>query len=510
MPEKWLRILFRRRMLVAMLILLQAAFLIYIVTSSSRFLQSINLFSRLISLFVLFHIANRKDKGAYKLAWSTMVLLFPVLGGFFYLLFNYQTSTKRFRKEIAGTEQLAQKLSKLPGEPEQIPEQTFPNYCINIRYLRDYMGYPVYDHTHVAYLPSGEAMFERLLEDLKTAQQYIFLEFFIVREGVMWGSILEILKQKIQQGIKVRLLYDDVGCFFLLPKNYPKILQAMGMECSVFNPFRPLLTARQNNRDHRKIVSIDGRIAYTGGVNLADEYINVIEKHGHWKDTAVRLEGKAAWNFTLMFLQMWALSTHIQEDFAQYAPDEKHFSPETLGLVQPYADSPMDMDNVGEHVYLQIIQQAKDYVYITSPYLIVDDSTLSALRLAAQSGVDVRIITPHRWDKWFVHITTRSYYRDLIQAGVKVYEYSRGFIHAKTFVSDNHISTVGTTNLDFRSLYLHFECGTVLYGTDIATDIKEDFLKTMAQSKIIDLSDCKASLPIRLLQSILRIFAPLM
>lgn len=354
-------------------------------------------------------------------------------------------------------------------------------------------------------------MYEVLLSELEKAENYIFLEFFIVQEGVMWDSILAILKEKARQGIKVRLIYDDMGCFFLLPNDYPKRLAKDGIECTMFNPFRPFLTAKQNNRDHRKIISIDGKVAFTGGINLADEYINAIEKYGHWKDSGIMIQGKAAWSFTLMFLEMWEICTGCNEDYASYYPwhkDSCKILPD--GFVQPYADSPMDTENVGEHVYLQILNQAQDYVYINTPYLIVDDSMVSALSLAAKRGVDVRIITPHKWDKWIIHMTTRSYYRELIKAGVKVYEYTNGFMHAKTFVSDDRTATVGTTNLDFRSLYLHFECGALLFDSTAVMEVKEDFLNTLEICQQITEKDCSFNVVMRLLQDVLRLFAPLM
>lgn len=327
----------------------------------------------------------------------------------------------------------------------------------------------------------------------------------------MWNNILEILKQKAAQGVLVRLIYDDMGCFLTLPKDYPAQLRKCGIQCVVFNPFRPLLSAKQNNRDHRKIAVIDGKVAFTGGINLADEYINAIEKHGHWKDAAIMLEGRAAWSFTLIFLQMWELCTHTGESYADYYPWKKQDCPITAsGFVQPYADSPMDTEHVGEHVYLQILNNAKEYVYINTPYLIVDDSMLSALCLAAKSGVDVRIVTPHRWDKWLVHMTTRSYYRELIKSGVKIYEYTCGFIHSKTFVSDDRTATVGTTNLDFRSLYLHFECGTLLFDNTAVIEVKEDFLNTLTICQQVSKKDCKTNIVTRLFQNILRLFAPLM
>jgi cardiolipin synthase len=284
----------------------------------------------------------------------------------------------------------------------------------------------------------------------------------------------------------------------------------------VFNPFKPVLSSLQNNRDHRKIISIDGKIAFTGGINLADEYINAFEKYGHWKDAAIMLSGEAAWSLTLIFLRLWNIrpkgAGRVQhDDYTVFYPWKA--GPSGIpsdGYVQPYADSPLDRENVAEHVYVQIINNAKKYVYINTPYLIPDDKLLSALGLAAKSGVDVRIITPHRWDKRIVHMTTRAYYRRLVSAGVKVYEYSNGFNHSKTFVSDDRVATVGTSNLDYRSLYLHFECGVWMYKTKTVADIKKDFLRTMAVSQEITLSQCRGNAVLRIVQDVLRLFAPLM
>lgn len=272
-----------------------------------------------------------------------------------------------------------------------------------------------------------------------------------------------------------------------------------------------MLSAIQNNRDHRKITSIDGKVAFTGGLNLADEYINVYEKHGYWKDSAIKTEGKAAWSLTLMFLDMWELCREEEGNAERFFPGDYSGRTEYRdGLVQPYADNPMDEEHVGEHVYLQILNNAKEYVYITTPYLIIDDSMVSALCLAAKSGIDVRIITPHIWDKALIHMTTRSYYRELIHGGVKVYEYSKGFIHSKTFVADDCIATVGTTNLDFRSLYLHFECGVWMYGSRAVAQVKNDFLDTLEECQQILPETCGGNLITRLFQDLLRVFAPLM
>ena len=509
--RKWFRALFRRRVLVGSLILLQAVLLIRLVSDGSRTSHLISGFLTLLSTVAVLYIVSKKDKGAYKTTWVFLILSFPLFGGLFYLLFNFQTTTHSFAKKIEDTHKKAVPTwSLLDSSYDQAKEQ-LGAYFPQVRYLQDHVGFPIYDATETMYLTPGESVLEVLLQELEKAEHYIFLEFFIVQEGIMWDSILDILKQKAAQGVKVRLIYDDMGCFLLLPSYYPKQLEKFGIECVAFNPFRPFLTAIQNNRDHRKIISIDGKTVFTGGTNLADEYINAIEKHGHWKDAAIMLRGKAAWSFTLMFLEMWELSTSVNEDFAIYYPwKAEPCTSQNDGFVQPYADSPTDTENVGEHVYLQILNQAQDYVYITSPYLIVDDSMISALTLTAKRGVDVRIITPHRWDRWLVHMTTRSYYRELIKAGVKIYEYERGFIHSKTFVSDDHIATVGTTNLDFRSLYLHFECGALLFGSKAVMEVKEDFLTTQKISKPITEQACDTNVFLRLFQDVLRLFAPLM
>ena len=508
---KWLRKLLRRRMLVAFLIIAQAAFFIYLVVSRSVLSQRLSRALTIISILVVLYIVSKRDKGSYKTLWVFLILSFPILGGLLYLLITCQTTTSQMRKDLAKVQGKTRPLYILPGDGYHEAKTVTGSHFPQVRYLQNFAGYPVYSCTHTTYLSPGESFHEHLLQQLEKAEHYIFLEFFIIQEGFLWDSILEILKRKAAEGVKVRLIYDDLGCFFVLPMDFMQKLQNIGIECAIFNPFRPFLTVKQNNRDHRKIVVIDGKVAFTGGINLADEYINAKEKYGHWKDSAIMLEGNAAWSFTLMFLEMWQLCKRCDEDIASYYPWQ--FTPcqvEPDGLVQPYADSPMDSDNVGEHVYLQILNEATDYVYINTPYLIIDDSMVSALCLAAKRGVDVRIVTPHRWDKWLVHMTTRSYYRELIRAGVKVYEYSNGFIHAKTFVSDDVIGTVGTTNLDFRSLYLHFECGAWMYGSRAVMQIKQDFLDTLAVCQRIEEKDCAKHLTSKLLQEILRLFAPLM
>jgi len=378
-------------------------------------------------------------------------------------------------------------------------------------YLQETAGFPVYKNTQTTYFNSGDSFFRQALEEMEKAEKYIFLEFFILREGKMLDPIIEILEKKARDGLDVRIIYDDLGCFMSLPPRFNKLLEQKGIKCMVFNPFKPILSSLQNNRDHRKIISIDGRTAFTGSMNLADEYINARERFGKWKDAAIKLQGDAAWSLTLIFLHMWNLGKKLPDNPDSFYPQKNtNLTIESDGYVQPYADSPIDTENIAEHVYIQIINNAKEYVYINTPYLVVEDNLLSALTLAAKSGVDVRIIAPHRWDKRIVAIVSRSYYRQLILAGVKIYEYAVGFNHAKTFVSDDRVATVGTTNLDYRSLYLHFECGVCLYKTESVAAAKQDFLDVLLDCHEITLKDCSRNAAQRICQDVLRLFAPLM
>jgi cardiolipin synthase len=465
-------------------------------------------------------VLNKHEKAGYKLTWIFLILLFPFFGGVLYIYFNTISTQKKLKKALDKNIRDSREAFFLAGNRLDELLDEHPDFRTHAQYLQNFAGFPVFSNTRQIYLDSGEAFYRKVLEELEKAKRYIFLEFFILKEGVMLNSILDILERKADAGLDVRIMYDDLGCIFTLPENYHKKLEQRGIKCFVFNPFRPIVTSLQNNRDHRKIISIDGRIVFTGGLNLADEYINIVDRFGHWKDAAIMLEGDGAWAFTLIFLQMWNLKPGNKDNYETFFPWKDNIIEHTekgvaegyeeWGYVQPYADSPIDHEFVGEHVYIKIINQAKKFVYINTPYLIVDDNLLSALTTAAKSGVDVRIITPHRWDKWIVAITSRSYYRRLIHAGVKVYEYTSGFNHGKTFVSDDIIATVGTTNLDFRSLYLHFECGVVIYSSKTINDIKNDFLKTLPISKEITLKDCDRNAFQRIIPDVLRIFAPLM
>lgn len=503
--------IFSQPFLVSLLLILQLALFFFLVTASAKYFDVIRVILSSVSILVVFFIFNRQSKPAYKLSWVFLILAFPVFGGLFYLLFYIQSPRKKVKQRLEGIIQESQPFSRL-GENElaKMQKET-SDYLRSVRYLQDHAGFPLYQNTLTEFLTPGEEFFAALVRELQRARRYIFLEFFIVEPGQMWDSILAILKEKVEAGVEVRFMYDDMGSLWRLPRRYPEEMAAYGIKCVAFNKYRPVLSTVQNNRDHRKIAVIDGLVAFTGGVNLADEYINAVERFGHWKDSAVMLRGEAAWSMTLMFLQMWSLTNNSKENYSQYVPPrDTALGYGSDGWVQPYADSPVDEEHVSEHVYLEVITGAKDYLYINTPYLIIDDTMLSALKLAAKGGVDVRIITPHRWDKKYVHLVTRSYYRELIAAGVKIYEYTAGFNHSKTFVADDRVATVGTANLDFRSLYLHFECGVWLYKSRGVEQVKKDFCETLAKCHPITPADCRGTAILRIIQDFLRVFAPLL
>ena len=500
--------LLNRRIFIVLLILGQIAFFIFTVFQYSS-LRWLNVLLNLISLATALHLLTRPDQKPFKISLIFLILLFPLFGGIFYWILHFQTTSVGYRKRLKRIEQSCRMASRTGSQDAREVCEKFRDGQKLIRYLQDTSGFPVFENTQTRYFPTGAEMLASMLEDLKRAERYIFLEYFIVEEGIMWNSILDVLCEKAREGVDVRVMYDDLGCFLTLPPGYAKKLRTAGIQCQVFNKVLPFVTSSHNNRDHRKITVVDGKVAYTGGMNLADEYINAYKKHGHWKDSAIRLYGNGAWSFTIMFLHMWSILTGKEEDISTFYPADL---PQVLsdGWVQPYSDSPMDKECVGEHVYFRIMEQAQNYLYITTPYLMVDDGLLSALKSSAKSGVDVRVITPSTPDKKWVHFTTRSYYRELIAAGVKIYEYADGFMHAKNFIADDVIATVGTTNLDFRSLYFHFECGTCLYRTSSIAAIKEDYLKTLERCHRITEEDCKTNLIVKVMQDIFRLFAPLM
>ena len=507
--KKILRFLTQRVVLTALLILIQALLLFGIIWKLNNYFIYFYAFSVLLSLLLTLRIINNKSNPAFKIAWLIPILLFPVLGGLVYLVFGSDRTGKYIRNKMGRIEKEMQDGISKANERSEI-EKMPPDVVNQSHYISNSAHCPPYKNTTVEYLPMGEVKFERMVQELKKAKRYIFMEYFIIQEGTMWNTILDVLEEKAKEGVDVRVIYDDMGCILTLPTGYEKTLREKGIQCQIFNPFIPILSSHFNTRDHRKICVIDGNVGFTGGINLADEYINGYEKHGHWKDTAILLKGEAVFSLTTMFLSMWDyLIKKEGEDYAAYYPDS--WDENAQGIVQPFADNPLDDEAVGETVYLNLINKAKRYVYITTPYLILSNEMVTAMNTAAKSGVDVRIITPHVPDKWYVHAVSRSYYEMLVEAGVKIYEYTPGFVHAKTFVVDDEYAVVGTINLDYRSLYLHFECAAWMYKASCVTDVRDDFLKTQQMSQEITLEECRnISIPRRLGRSVLRVLAPLM
>lgn len=444
-----------------------------------------------------------------KITWFIILMLMPVFGALMLLYsrsdIGHRALKKRIQTLIDETE------NKIPQNGDVLEElrRENPGAASLAYYLRQKGGFPVYSGCDVTYFPSGEAKFEALLRELEGAQDFIFLEYFIVDEGEMWGRILEILAKKAAEGVDVRLIYDGTCEFTTLSHDYPKRLAKLGIKCRVFSPVTPFMSTHYNYRDHRKILVIDGKTAFTGGINLADEYINAIEKYGHWKDTAVMVKGAAVKSFTLLFLQMWCIYER-NPDFTKYLTEEVHVH-ETGGYVIPYADCPLDEDKVGERVYMDLLNRSREYVHVMTPYLILDGELETALKFAAERGVEVVLILPGIPDKKTPYALAKTHYPSLLASGVKIYEYTPGFVHAKVFSCDGREAVVGTINLDYRSLYHHFECAAYLCGTDCIADIETDFEKTLAQCREVTMDQVKKGNPGTWLRGvIMKAVAPLL
>ena len=459
----------------------------------------------LIGFVIALYIINRDLSPGYKLIWVFVVLSFPVFGCMFYWFYGKHgrcknnLQHKEYNVFLPDDESVADSILK---EDEHASKQ--------VNYIRRNGNLHIYSYTATRYFCSGEELLPIFLDELEKAEHFIFLEFFIIDEGYMWDSILDILERKVRHGLDVRIIYDDFGCLLTLPRCYADTLRRKGLKCAVFSRLKPYWSGKLNNRDHRKIAIIDGNTAFTGGINIADEYINRFKKHGYWKDSAIMLRGAAVGGFTAMFLSMWDHLNGVRPDDCEevFFPEEKCTG---NGYVIPYASYPSDDGVLAENVYINILNNASRYVYITTPYLILDSEMQKALILAARNGIDVRIITPHIPDKRAVHAVTRSNYRILLQSGIRIYEFIPGFIHAKNFVSDDKTAVVGTVNLDFRSLYLHYECGVWMYDTNSVCDIRNDFILTLEQCKEISVDDTyEHNIIKRLFWSFIRLFSPLL
>ena len=509
--KKFFKMVFSRAGIFVILILIQMLVFLgipYYLKEYATFIYSV---MSLMEIIVLVYIINTEGNPAFKLSWILCVMAVPVVGTIFYIYVHLQLETRFVQNRLAA---LRMETEPYMDQDQKITDALWEGKSANAQlsyYLSHQLGFPTYRNTEAEYFPVGEAKFTSMIKELEKAEKFIFMEYFIVEEGIMWNTILEILKRKVAEGVEVRFMYDGMCAFDLLPYSYPKKLQKYGINCKMSNKIRPFVSTIQNNRDHRKICVIDGQVGYVGGVNLADEYINEKERFGHWKDTAVLLRGDAVQSLTMIFLQMWDVDMRGVEPYGKYLTKKADTLNEKLGYVIPYADSPFDHENVGEEVYFHILNHAKKYVHIMTPYLILDNEMLTTLIRAAKSGIEVIIIMPHIPDKWYAFAVAKTYYKELIEGGVQIYEYTPGFVHAKIFVSDDDTATVGSINLDFRSLYLHFENGVFIYDNPEVQKVEEDFQNTLAKCHKVTVTEVRnRGILMKTAGQVLRLVAPLM
>ncbi len=505
-----LRLVFSRFFLIALLLVLQVVILVGAYKYFTDKLPILINILRVFTLGMVIYLFNCSMDSSAKLTWMLIIAIFPLAGAVF-LLFTQSNVGHRMERKLV--DQQIQQSREYLVQPEKVLESVerdgsgTDDLC---RYLNRSGCFPLYDHTRVTYYPLGEDKFQAMLEELEKAEKYIFMEYFIIEEGYMWGRILDVLTRKAREGVEVRVMYDGMCEMSTLPVNYWKLLEAEGIKAKPFSPIKPIVSSHYNYRDHRKILVIDGKVAFNGGVNLADEYINRVERFGHWKDTALKLEGPAAQSFALMFLQMWNVGEK-EPDYKSWFGGPQPESQEAGGYVMPYCDSPLDADKVGEAVYMDILSRATDYVHIMTPYLILDGELETALRYAAQRGVDVKLILPGIPDKKIAYSLAKTHYKSLTEAGVKIYEYTPGFVHAKVFVSDDKRAVVGTINLDYRSLYHHFECATYLYKTDCIPEIEADYQQTLEKCRCVTPETIrKEKLLTRIVGQTVKFLSPLM
>ncbi len=505
-----LGILFSPMGVVLLLLALGIVIIVTVMLWLTDFLVQSVVVGLLIQIVAIVYILNSDSDATSKMAWLLVITVFPIIGVMFYIFINSNLGMRTMKKRA---NQLVNENLHAVRQDKKVVEQVRKEDVGTMQvasYMADNGCHPICANTTVKYYPLGEQKWADLLEDMKKAEKFIFLEYFIVEEGLMWGKMLEIMEEKAAKGVDVRFIYDGTCEFVLVPRNYPKLLAGIGIKAKPFARLMPLVSSSYNYRNHRKIAVIDGKVAYTGGVNLSDEYINAKEVFGHWKDTAVRLEGPAVDPYTLLFLEDWCLEEE------EYTPVDRSFLGKSVpqqanGYVIPLGESPLDDERCAENVYIDFLNRAKKYVYIMSPYLILDGELENALCFAARRGVDVRLVMPGVPDKAAVYWLAWTYFHKLTQAGVKIFTYTPGFVHAKVFLSDDERAFVGTINLDYRSLYHHFECGAYLYKTDCIADIKADFVDTLSKCELVTEERIeKRSLPSKIIGPLARIIAPLL
>ena len=509
---KFLSRLFSRLVLVSLAIAIQLAWLFAVMFVLSDIYLPFATLLNLISIAATIDIINRRGNPEVKLAWIVPILIFPLFGGIIFFISSGKRPKKKLRRAIDAAQENTKEhyLTNYHPEPNDVrgKNRYIWGQC---NYIMD-NGYPIYRDTKAVYYNSGRAGWEAMLEDLRRAEHFIFLEYFILAPGTMWGTVLDILKEKRAAGVDVRVMYDDVGSIAVLPHRYDRELEEVGIPCVRFNPYRPVYSVVMNNRDHRKIMVIDGHVCYTGGSNLADEYIGEITRFGEWKDNFLRLEGEGVRSMTLMFLEMWHATRpdSRKEDITPFLPTVKHATTPCDGLVLPYANSPVENETLAGDIYLNLINQATEYVYIFTPYLIIDSEMSRALCLAARRGVDVRIVVPAIPDKKTIYHLTQSYFPSLIESGVSIYKFTPGFLHSKCLLVDDRVAIVGTINFDYRSLIQHFENACLFVDHPVIQDVRRDFEDTFPRCELVKPKARRFNMLYDLYLAILRVLAPML
>ena len=496
----------KRFLIVLLSFIFQIVFTMSLAVIFSELATAIRILYLVLSFLLVLEIIKNTRSLSANLPWIILIVLFPVAGTMLYIFISNDLHSNKMLKKVNKEVNDA---NKYYIQDKEILEELKNNNKDKLIYLSQSANFPVTKHNKVKYYSTGEEAFKEMVSELKKAKKYIFLEYFRIDIGRMWNTILEILKEKVKEGVEVRIIYDDFGCVAPLPNDYDKQLEKMGIKVVVFNEVKPFRGIIMNNRDHRKIMIIDGLVAFSGGINLADEYINEKERFGYWKDNGLMMKGEGVYNFIVMFLSLWNAYKQEDKNYKKYKVEQKNKYKEN-GYASAYCDNPLDGDHIGEEVYLNVINQAKKYLYISTPYLILDSELNKALILASKRGVDVKIVVPKIADKKIVYSLSSSYFEALIASGVKIYTYTPGFIHSKVFVADDNTATVGTFNLDYRSLYLHFECGVYLEEVDEIKNIKKDLNGIISKSHEVTKKEATPGFIRGIWQGILRLFAPLM
>lgn len=499
----------RRVITVIPAVLAQLLWLFVLLRWLAPYAAIINLLLSLFAFLYVLYIITNRNESTYKTLWLLVILGLPVFGTILYLCFGNKRTAKPLQKKLARGQALLPAADENTFDAVQTLSEKNPRLAQTFHYIEKKTGFSTYPCQEASYYPLGERLFAQMLIDLEKAEHFIFAEYFIVENGVMWDSMVEIMVRKAAQGVDVRVMYDDMGSISTYSTDNLKQLRDKGIQCVRFNPL-VFIKGTLNYRDHRKMLIIDGKVAFSGGVNLADEYINAVEKFGHWKDIGFRLTGLPVQNYTRMFAEFWnAFSSEAIPTDELAALDLSSDGRTFNGYVLSYYDSPLHPDAVSNNLYVELLSQAARYAWFYTPYLMLGDSLLDAFIRAAQRGVDVRIIMPGVPDKALVYRMSRSYYQPLLEAGVKIYEYTPGFVHAKGCVIDGEVGTIGTVNLDYRSLFLHFENNALFYQVPVLKDLKADFAATQERCRERTLNNIGISFWKWILDGVLRIFAPL-